>query len=185
MIFHVLCPLEAHSSTGAVVDLGTREAGTVPGVLLLHPNARARTDELVRPRWPEHAAAAGAKADLKTYVSQLRCALPPFGAGNRTGRGGLDSDRAAEPAADALVLWRGRPFEGLERELLDAAPGVALTAAVTTGPGGGAVLRIAAITTAAAELPHAGARRGARLERLDGRHASAVAATLPIGGGSL
>ncbi len=78
----------------------------------------------------------------------------------------------------------------LLRELLDAAPGVALTAAVTTGPDGGAVLRIAttthaAITTAAAELSHVCARRGVRLERLDGRHASAVAATLPIGGGSL
>lgn len=143
MIFHVLGPLEAHSSTGAVVDLGTRKAGTVLGVLLLHPNAWVRTDELLSATWQEQAVPAAAKANLKTYVSQLRRALPPFGDGNRiearpgayrlrVGRGELDSERAAELAADAraaieagdhlaaagmledaLALWRGRPFEGL------------------------------------------------------------------------
>jgi DNA-binding SARP family transcriptional activator len=143
MIFHVLGPLEAHSSTGAVVDLGTRKAGTVLGVLLLHPNAWVRTEELVSATWQEQAVPAAAKANLKTYVSQLRRALPPFGDGNRiearpgayrlrVGRGELDSDRAAELAEtaraaisagdhstasglleDALALWRGRPFEGL------------------------------------------------------------------------
>ncbi|SDK01612.1 DNA-binding transcriptional activator of the SARP family [Lentzea albidocapillata subsp. violacea] len=143
MIFHVLGPLEAHSSTGAVVDLGTRKAGTVLGVLLLHPNAWVRTDELISATWQEHAVPAAAKANLKTYVSQLRRTLPPFGEGNRiearpgayrlrVGRDELDSDRAAELAAnaraaieagdhlvaaglleDALALWRGRPFEGL------------------------------------------------------------------------
>ncbi|NGY65162.1 hypothetical protein G7043_40285 [Lentzea sp. NEAU-D13] len=83
MIFHVLGPLEAHSSTGAVVDLGTRKAGTVLGVLLLHPNAWVRTDEVLSATWQEQAVPAEAKANLKTYVSQLRRALPPFGDGNR------------------------------------------------------------------------------------------------------
>ncbi|WP_170068058.1 AfsR/SARP family transcriptional regulator [Lentzea guizhouensis] len=379
MTFHVPGPLEAHTATDAVVELGTRKAGTVLAVLLLHPNAWLRTDEIVRATWPEHAVPAAAKANLTTYVSQLRCVLPSFGSGNRiearsgayrlrVGRGEVDSDRAFELAAaaraamsagdhgaalvfleDALALWRGRPFEGadvadvvgrldglrldlveglaeaqlalgrrgealaalreltvqdplregawtllgrtlvatgrrggavaacraagcwptssggagpelagrsgwvrelpadvavlaggrrssprccpraagwlgsvgavvgqrggvlapdpwcspvsgspgstgrrldLAAELLDAAPGVALTAAVTTEPAGGAALRVAAtthaaITAAAAELTHVAAHRGVRLERLDGRHASAVAATLPIGGGSL
>lgn len=153
MIFHVLGPLEAHSSTGAVVDFGTRKAGTVLGVLLLHPNAWVRTDELVRATWPEHAVPAAAKANLKTYVSQLRCVLPPFGDGSRVearpgayrlrvGTGELDADRAAELAADAraaieagdhlaaagplrdaLALWRGRPFEGLASDEAFAAAG--------------------------------------------------------------
>lgn len=78
----------------------------------------------------------------------------------------------------------------LLEELLSAAPGVALTATVTTGAHSVAVLRIAgtnqsAVNAAAAELAHIGGHRGVRLERLDGRHARAVAATLPIGGGSL
>lgn len=153
MIFHVLGPLETHSSAGAVVDLGTRKAGTVLGVLLLHPNRWVRTEDLVSATWQEHAAPAAAKANLKTYVSQLRRALPPFGAGNRiearpgayrlrVGRGELDSDRAAELAAtaraaieagdhltaaglleDALALWRGRPFEGLALDEACAAAG--------------------------------------------------------------
>lgn len=75
----------------------------------------------------------------------------------------------------------------LLRDLLDAAPGVALTTSVTTGPDTAAVLRIAAtshtaVTTAAADLAHVCGPRGVRLDRLDGRHARAVAATLPIGG---
>jgi hypothetical protein len=74
--------------------------------------------------------------------------------------------------------------------LLDAAPGVALTASVTTGGEGGALMRIAAtshtaVGDAALELAHICGPRGVRLERLDGRHARAVAATLPIGGESL
>jgi hypothetical protein len=71
--------------------------------------------------------------------------------------------------------------------LLDAAPGVALTASATTGGDGGALIRVAAtshtaIGDAALELAHICGPRGVRLERLDGRHARAVAATLPIGG---
>jgi DNA-binding SARP family transcriptional activator len=146
MIFHVLGPLEAHSSAGAVLDLGTRKAGTVLGVLLLHPNAWVRTSELVRTTWQEQAVPASADANLKTYVSQLRRALPSFGEGNRiearagayrlrVGRGELDADRAGELLADArsaielgdhgqaaalledaLALWRGRPFEGIARD---------------------------------------------------------------------
>lgn len=146
MIFHVLGPLEAHSSTGAVLDLGTRKAGKVLGVLLLHPNAWVRTGELVHATWPEQAAPASAEANLKTYVSQLRRALPSFDGGNRiearpgayrlrVGRGELDADRAGELMAgarsaiereefetaaslleDALALWRGRPFEGFSSD---------------------------------------------------------------------
>jgi hypothetical protein len=116
MIFHVLGSLEGHSSTGAVVDLGTREAGTVPGVLLLHPNARVRTDELVHATWPEPAAA---KANLKTYVSQP------------AGTPVISSARSTPVGASPAETTRRCP------------------------------------------------------ERLGGRHASAVAATSPIEGGTL
>lgn len=152
MIFHVLGPLEAHSSTGAVLDLGTRKSGTVLGMLLLHPNAWVRAGELIAATWQEQAVPASAEANLKTYVSQLRRALPSFGGGNRiegrpgayrlrVGPGEVDADRAGELAArardaitrgdhataaglldDALSLWRGRPFEGIELdEAFDAA----------------------------------------------------------------
>lgn len=139
MIFHVLGPIEVHSSTGAVLELGARKSGTVLGVLLLHPNAWVRTDELVAATWQEPAVPVSAEANLKTYVSQLRRELPPDriearpGAYRlRVGPGELDADRAAtlatqardaiargdHPAAatlieDALSLWRGRPFEGI------------------------------------------------------------------------
>ncbi|WHT18027.1 type VII secretion protein EccE [Crossiella sp. CA-258035] len=80
----------------------------------------------------------------------------------------------------------------LLQRLLAAAPGVAITVAVTTGEDREptAVLRIAATTgavvdAAATDLTYLGERFGVRLERLDGRHARALAATMPIGGNPL
>ncbi|MCK2242478.1 MULTISPECIES: type VII secretion protein EccE [unclassified Crossiella] len=79
----------------------------------------------------------------------------------------------------------------LER-LLATAPGVAITVAVSTGEDREptAVLRIAAtngavVDAAAADLTYLGERLGVRLERLDGHHARALAATMPIGGNPL
>ncbi|MGW0521063.1 type VII secretion protein EccE [Crossiella sp. NPDC003009] len=80
----------------------------------------------------------------------------------------------------------------LLQRLLAAAPGVAITVAVTTGEDRepAAVLRIAATTgavvdAAATDLTYLGERFGVRLERLDGQHARALAATMPIGGNPL
>ncbi|MEE6258192.1 hypothetical protein [Plantactinospora sonchi] len=83
---------------------------------------------------------------------------------------------AADDAADQLT------------RLLAEVPEVAVTVAVAAHPGNLAgALRIAATTpettdTAADRLTALGPRLGVRLERLDGRHGRAVAATLPIGG---
>lgn len=72
--------------------------------------------------------------------------------------------------------------------LLSATPAVACTIGVAPAdPETGAVLRIASTTAHAADaaaehLARVGPLRGAHLERLDGLHASGVAASLPIGG---
>ncbi|WP_162835889.1 type VII secretion protein EccE [Amycolatopsis orientalis] len=79
------------------------------------------------------------------------------------------------------------------RRLLAAAPGAAVTLAVTarrgtaeTEPRADAVIRVAAAGVRAVEhavrdLELAARRGGLTLDRLDGRHARGVAATLPIG----
>ncbi|MGY6650709.1 type VII secretion protein EccE [Amycolatopsis sp. TRM77291] len=81
----------------------------------------------------------------------------------------------------------------LSRRLLAAAPGAAVTLAVTarrgaagTEPQVSASIRIAAAGTHAVEhavrdLELAARRGGLTLDRLDGRHAKGVAATLPLG----
>ncbi|UUV30084.1 type VII secretion protein EccE [Amycolatopsis roodepoortensis] len=81
----------------------------------------------------------------------------------------------------------------LSRRLLAAAPGAAVTLAVTarrgaaeTEPHVSASIRIAAAGTHAVEhavrdLELAARRGGLTLDRLDGRHAKGVAATLPLG----
>ncbi|MEU3627907.1 type VII secretion protein EccE [Amycolatopsis coloradensis] len=81
----------------------------------------------------------------------------------------------------------------LSRRLLAAAPHAAVTLAVTarrtaaeTEPRVGAAIRVAAASAQAVEhavrdLELAARRGGLTLERLDGRHAKGVAATLPIG----
>ncbi|EME58547.1 hypothetical protein H074_18248 [Amycolatopsis decaplanina DSM 44594] len=81
----------------------------------------------------------------------------------------------------------------LSRRLLAAAPGSAVTLAVTarrsaaeTGPRVSAAIRIAAagaqvVEHAARDLELTARRGGITLDRLDGRHAKGVAATLPIG----
>jgi hypothetical protein len=113
-----------------------------------------------------------------------------------SGRGSIREDWRfwrAGPVAQAGFRITGLSEQDcgpiLER-LLSAAPGTAITVAVTTGAGSAAALRIAAtselaVDTAARELDSLGTSIGLRLERLDGQHGSAVAATLPIGGNPL
>jgi type VII secretion protein EccE len=103
------------------------------------------------------------------------------------------------PVRQAVFQLRGwsdlAPEAGAQllRWLLGSAPEAAVTVAVTARqlpeqrrPRVDAVLRIAstgaaALDRAAAELDRLAGERGVRLERLDGRHALGVAATLPIG----
>lgn len=103
------------------------------------------------------------------------------------------------PVTQAAFQLRGwadlAPEAGAQllRWLLTAAPGTAVTVAVTARqlpdqrrPQVDAVLRVASTSRAtldrtAAELARLVGDRGIRLDRLDGRHALGVAATLPIG----
>lgn len=85
------------------------------------------------------------------------------------------------PVVQSCFRLHGPVTQQILHRLLAAAPTVAITASSA------GVLRIAALTpaatdAAATELTYLGDRLGVRLERLDGAHAPAVAATLPIGG---
>jgi type VII secretion protein EccE len=110
-----------------------------------------------------------------------------------SGRGAISEDWRfwrAGPVAQAGFRLTGLPGTGhgpVFGRLLSAAPGTAITIGVT---GATTVLRIAAtsdhaVDTAAGELRRLGTTFGLRLERLDGQHGFAVAATLPIGGNPL
>ncbi|RKR91883.1 DNA-binding SARP family transcriptional activator [Micromonospora pisi] len=141
VLFHVLGPLEVHNAT--VHRFGSSKPATVLAALLLQPNSWVTVDHLVETTWQEQAVPASAEANLKTYVWQLRRLLPEHDGRTRiesrsgayrlrVGPGDLDADRAGELASEArrtatddtaaaltlvqeaLRLWRGRPFEGVE-----------------------------------------------------------------------
>lgn len=143
MLFHVLGPLEVHGRGGHVHRLGRGKAATVLATLLQHPNAWVARATLTAATWHEAAAPPSARANLKTYVWQLRHLLPEDRGRSRIesapGRyrlrvlpGELDAGRVAEHAARAhaavagaefatavgelsaaLALWRGRPYDGV------------------------------------------------------------------------
>jgi len=139
VLFHVLGPLEVHATSGT--RLGGGKPAAVLAALLLRPGTWVGADRLVRAAWPGRVPPASAEANLRTYVWHLRRLLPGHDGGPRIERaaeayrirvapGELDSARAAElrdaartaacdadrPALlrEALELWRGRPFEGVE-----------------------------------------------------------------------
>jgi DNA-binding SARP family transcriptional activator len=144
VLFHVLGPLEVHGDDAKASRLGAGKPATLLATLLLQPNVWVAADELAETIWQEPAAPASARANLKTYVWQLRRLLPDHdglprierrgGAYRiRVGSGELDADRFGELTADArraeaagepheavalleraLRLWRGRPFDGLD-----------------------------------------------------------------------
>jgi DNA-binding SARP family transcriptional activator len=146
VLFHVLGPLEVHTTIPG--RLGAGKPAAVLAALLLRPNAWVGVDRLVAAVWPGQAAPASAEANLKTYVWHLRRMLPPHDDGGgriertadayriRVGPGELDATRAADLGTaarktscdtealalleEALRLWRGRPFEGVE--VADDAP---------------------------------------------------------------
>jgi DNA-binding SARP family transcriptional activator len=138
VLFHVLGPLEARGPEGAVLELGAGKPATVLATLLLHSNAWVRSDQLIEATWHKQVVPASAEANLKTYVSNLRRALPsridsrPGAYRLRVGPGELDAQCVAEQAVVArhalargahaaampvlegsLSRWRGKPYEGL------------------------------------------------------------------------
>ena len=146
MLFHVLGPVEAHTSDGELIGLPAGKPSAVLATLLLNANRWVRVEQLIAATWPDQAAPSSAVANLKTYVWQLRRVLPETVAGPRIGSrpgayrlrvdpGELDVDRAEGLAADArqaltdghlpksaelfteaLDLWRGEPCDGVAVE---------------------------------------------------------------------
>ncbi|GAB3156718.1 hypothetical protein GCM10027290_55100 [Micromonospora sonneratiae] len=138
MQFHVLGPLEAHTAPGVPVRLHARKPATLLAMLLLNANALVSIDHLIDAIWHEQAVPTSALRNLRSYVWRLRGELGdrlesrPGGYLIRVLPGELDTDRveslaasarlamshgayaeAAGQLADALALWRGRPFDGL------------------------------------------------------------------------
>ncbi|GHH44150.1 AfsR/SARP family transcriptional regulator [Lentzea cavernae] len=139
-LFSVLGPVEAPG-----IRAGKPLA--VLAVLLVHANAWVRAETLIAATWPEQDVPASANANLKTYVWQLRKALPQQRIERAAGcyrlrvePGELDVDQVEQLAAtarhavegddprtavaaltDALGLWRGQPFGGWDVEALRGA----------------------------------------------------------------
>ncbi|MFI5713029.1 BTAD domain-containing putative transcriptional regulator [Kribbella sp. NPDC051620] len=137
--FRVLGPLEVDGPDGAPIDVCGGKPATMLTLLLLHRNAWVSTDQLIDAVWSVGEPPASAQRNLKTYVWQLRRALPGERIESRPGAyrvtvlpGELDADVAAglsdearrlltdgsaEEAAvvveHALGLWRGCPYDGL------------------------------------------------------------------------
>ncbi len=140
--FRVLGPLEVDGPDGAPLDVSGGKPATMLTLLLLHRNAWVSTDQLIDAVWAGLDAPASAQRNLKTYVWQLRRALPDERIESRPGAyrvrvlaGELDADVAAElsdqartaPAAkavalleQALGLWRGCPYDGLTGDATSA-----------------------------------------------------------------
>ena len=136
MLIRTLGPIELHTPA-AVHQLGAGKPAAVLATLVQQPNAWVTVDQLAEATWPGAAMPASAGANLKTYVWQLRRLL---GGPDRIIRradayrlrvlpGELDADQArslataartADPATaadlirQALALWRGRPYSGVE-----------------------------------------------------------------------
>ncbi|NUT47517.1 MAG: AfsR/SARP family transcriptional regulator [Saccharothrix sp.] len=127
MIFRVLGP-----------QAGARKPATLLATVLLHANAWVSLDELIHEIWQEQAVPPSAERNVRTYVWQLRQALPPGRIDARPGsyrlrvapgevdadvaRGSLErsarmsGEAAVECLTGALALWRGRPFAELREE---------------------------------------------------------------------
>jgi DNA-binding SARP family transcriptional activator len=147
MLFHVLGPVEAHTSDGELRGVPVGKPTAVLATLLLNANRWVRVEQLISAIWPDDDAPSSAVANLKTYIWQLRKVLPEAVDGQRIGsrpgayrlrvdQGELDVDRAeglatdarlaltdghlpkaVELFTDALDLWRGEPCDGAQLEL--------------------------------------------------------------------
>jgi DNA-binding SARP family transcriptional activator len=139
MLFRILGPIELHTPA-AVHQLGAGKPATVLATLLHQPNAWVTVDQLAEATWSGTAMPPSASANLKTYVWQLRRLLPRVDGAGRIDRradayrlrvlpGEVDAERARslgtlamsasrsdahELLREALGLWRGRPYCGVE-----------------------------------------------------------------------
>jgi DNA-binding SARP family transcriptional activator len=137
--FRVLGPLEVDGPDGTPIDVCGGKPATMLTLLLLHRNAWVSTDQLIDAVWAGRETPASAQRNLKTYVWQLRRALPDERIESRPGAyrvtvlpGELDADvaaglseqagrlladgsaaKAAVLVERALGLWRGCPYDGL------------------------------------------------------------------------
>src|SRR5689334_22807489 len=137
--FRVLGPLEVDGPDGTQIDVGGGKPATVLALLLLHRNAWVSIEQLIDAVWSGREVPASAQNNLKTYVWQLRRALPDDRIESRPGAyrvrvlsGELDADAASAlgdearallargSAAEAVTvvqqalgLWRGCPYDGL------------------------------------------------------------------------
>lgn len=140
--FRVLGPLEVDGPDGAPLDVSGGKPATMLTLLLLHRNAWVSTDQLIEAVWSGLDAPASAQRNLKTYVWQLRRALPDERIESRPGAyrvrvfpGELDADVAADLSdqartaraakavsllEEALGLWRGCPYDGLTGDATSA-----------------------------------------------------------------
>jgi DNA-binding SARP family transcriptional activator len=144
--FRVLGPLEVEGSDGQPIDVCGGKPATMLTLLLLHRNAWVSTGQLIEAVWAGHDIPASAQRNLKTYVWQLRRALPEERIESRPGAyrvcvlpGELDADvaaglsdqarrlladgaalEAAELVESALGLWRGCPYDGLTGDATSA-----------------------------------------------------------------
>ncbi|TWD81307.1 DNA-binding SARP family transcriptional activator [Kribbella amoyensis] len=136
LAFRVLGPLEVDGPDGRPVDVCGGKPATMLALLLLHRNAWVSTDQLIEAVWAGCDTPASAQRNLKTYVWQLRRALPEERIESRpgayrvlVGAGELDADDAAALADRADKLLRrirsgqGEPTPAATRaaELIDRA----------------------------------------------------------------
>ncbi|MEU5875921.1 AfsR/SARP family transcriptional regulator [Spirillospora sp. NPDC047279] len=138
MKFHVLGPLEIHTQNGAVVSMRPKLRDLLT-VLLCSPNRTVPADRLIDALWPCGQPRTAAKT-LHGYVHHLRGLLganrlesrrpgyaivvhpgeldaESFAAAGKEGRAAVAAGRVEQGAAvirEALVLWRGVPYEGQE-----------------------------------------------------------------------
>ncbi|TCO43724.1 DNA-binding SARP family transcriptional activator [Kribbella antiqua] len=139
LAFRVLGPLEVDGPDGRPLDVCGGKPATVLTLLVLHRNAWVSTEQLIDAVWAGRDIPASAQNNLKTYVWQLRRALPDERIESRPGAyrvrvlpGELDADVAAGLCDEArslltdgspleavavveraLSLWRGCPYDGL------------------------------------------------------------------------
>ncbi|AMW15063.1 transcriptional regulator, SARP family protein [Streptomyces qaidamensis] len=144
MEFRLLGGIEAHGS-GEPVDLGPARQQTVLAALLMDVNRTVATDQLVYRVWGEDPARR-ARDTLYSYLSRLRGVLPRAGVDISRRSGGYAvvtdalavdvhrfrhllekahraaDDRAAAAAfQEALAVWRGTPFAGVDTPWFNAA----------------------------------------------------------------
>ncbi|MFF8228346.1 AfsR/SARP family transcriptional regulator [Streptomyces caelestis] len=144
MEFRLLGGIEARAS-GEPVDLGPARQKSVLASLLMDVNRTVATDQLVYRVWGQ-APARRAKDTLYSYLSRLRGVLSGVGVdvSRRSGgyvvvadalavdvhrfrhlledaRRAADAPRAAAAFQEALALWRGTPFAGVDTPWFNAA----------------------------------------------------------------